>query len=68
MQDVHKLKVFAAVAHSLSFTRAAQGLFLTQSAVSHTIAALEHELNTPLFRREGRRVALTEVQSTELVA
>jgi DNA-binding transcriptional LysR family regulator len=60
MEDVHKLKVFAAVAQSLSFTRAAQGLFLTQSAVSHTIAALEHELNTPLFRREGRRVALTE--------
>jgi DNA-binding transcriptional LysR family regulator len=60
MQDVHKLRVFEAVAQYLSFTRAAQALFLTQSAVSHTIAALEHELNTPLFRREGKRVALTE--------
>jgi DNA-binding transcriptional LysR family regulator len=59
MEDVHKLRVFAAAAQSLSFTRAAQGLFLTQSAVSHTIAALEGELDTPLFRREGRRVALT---------
>jgi DNA-binding transcriptional LysR family regulator len=60
MQDVHKLRVFAAVAQHLSFTRAAQTLFLTQSAVSHTIAALESELNTPLLRREGKRVSLTE--------
>jgi DNA-binding transcriptional LysR family regulator len=60
MDDVHKLRVFAAVAQSLSFTRAAQGLHLTQSAVSHAIAALERELDTPLLRREGKRVSLTE--------
>jgi DNA-binding transcriptional LysR family regulator len=60
MEDMHKLRVFAAVAQHLSFTRAAQALFLTQSAVSHTIAGLEAELQTPLLRREGKRVSLTE--------
>jgi len=60
MDDVHKIRVFAAVAHSLSFTRAAQALHLTQSAVSHAIASLERELDTPLLRREGKRVSLTE--------
>src|SRR5262245_5194268 len=60
MEDVHKLRVFAAVAQSLSFTRAAQVLHLTQSAVSHAVAALERELDTPLLRREGKRVSLTE--------
>lgn len=60
MQDVHKLRVFAAVAQYLSFTKAAQSLFLTQSAVSHAIASLEHELDAPLLRREGKRVSLTD--------
>ncbi len=60
MDDVHKLRVFAAVAQSLSFTRAAQGLHLTQSAVSHAVAGLERELDTLLLHREGKRVSLTE--------
>lgn len=60
MDDVHKLRIFAAVAYSLSFTRAAQTLHLTQSAVSHAIAGLERELDVPLLRREGKRVSLTE--------
>jgi DNA-binding transcriptional LysR family regulator len=59
MQDVHQLRVFAAVAENLSFTRAAEVLFLTQSAVSHQIAKLEQELRTSLFDREGRKVKLT---------
>ncbi len=60
MEDVHKLRVFAAAAQSLSFTRAAQMMHLTQSAVSHAIANLEQELDAPLFRRDGKSVALTE--------
>lgn len=59
MEDVQSLRVFQAVAQNLSFTRAAEGLFLTQSAVSHQIARLERELGTPLFERLGRRVELT---------
>src|SRR3954451_4262 len=60
MLDAHKIKVFAAVAQFLSFTRAAQSLHLTQSAVSHAVASLERELDAPLLRREGKRVSLTD--------
>lgn len=60
MLDVHKLHVFSAVAQFLSFTRAAQSLFLTQSAASHAVASLEREMGTALFRREGKRIELTD--------
>ena len=59
MLDVHQLKVFSAVAECLSFTRAAERLFLTQSAVSHQIARLEREIGCPLLERQGRSVLLT---------
>ena len=59
MEDVHQLKVFLAVADNLSFTRAAEVLFLTQSAVSHQISKLERQLGCALFQREGRQVKLT---------
>lgn len=47
------------LAENLSFTRAAERLFLTQSAVSHQIARLEREIGTPLLERQGRTVSLT---------
>ena len=59
MEDVHQLRVFMAVAENLSFTRAAQALYLTQSAVSHQVSALEKELASPLFVRHGRTISLT---------
>src|SRR3569833_1660325 len=59
MLDVHQLKVFAEVAENLSFTKAAERLFLTQSAVSHQIARLEREIGCPLLERQGRTVSLT---------
>ena len=59
MEDVHQLRVFMSVAENLSFTRAAQTLYLTQSAVSHQVAALEKELASPLFVRHGRTISLT---------
>jgi DNA-binding transcriptional LysR family regulator len=59
MEDIHALRVFAAVAQHLSFTRAAESLFLTQSAVSHQIARLERELGVSLILREGRSISLT---------
>ena len=43
-----------------SFTLAAKDLFLTQSAVSHAIKALEDDLGTRLLDRVGRRVMLTQ--------
>jgi LysR family transcriptional regulator, low CO2-responsive transcriptional regulator len=59
IKDVHRLEVFAAVAENLSFTRAAEALLLTQSAVSHQVASLERALGLDLFERTGRSVALT---------
>ncbi|HSF48063.1 MAG TPA: LysR family transcriptional regulator, partial [Burkholderiales bacterium] len=51
---------FEAAARNLSFTKAAQELFLTQSAVSRQIKALEERLGVPLFRRLARGIALTK--------
>src|SRR3954464_3134185 len=59
MFDVHQLQVFLAVAEKLSFTRAAEGLFLTQCAVSHQIAKLEASVSCELLTRPGRAVSLT---------
>ena len=61
MEDVQALRAFLAVAENLSFTRAAESLFLTQSAVSHQIARLEREVGAPLLLRQGRTTSLTPV-------
>lgn len=50
---------FESVARLLSFTLAAEELFVTQSAVSHQIKLLEDHLNVKLFRRLTRRLELT---------
>jgi LysR family glycine cleavage system transcriptional activator len=54
------LKGFEAAARHLSFTRAAQELFLTQSAVSREIKTLEEQLGQPLFSRVNRGLRLTD--------
>lgn len=58
--DSRQLLAFATLARKQSFTLAAKELFLTQSAVSHAIKALEEELETRLFNRIGKRVHLTQ--------
>lgn len=55
------LVAFEASARHLSFTRAAAELSLTQSAVSRQVQSLEELLEVPLFKREGRRVVLTDI-------
>lgn len=60
LPPLHTLVFFDAVARLGSFTRAAESLHITQSAVSKQVRALEADLGLPLFRREGRQVALTE--------
>src|ERR1043166_2031943 len=51
---------FEAAARTLSFTKAAEELFITQSAVSRQIKALEDHLGIKLFERRPRALALTE--------
>ncbi len=58
--DINTLKAFVAVADSSSFSLAAERIYLTQSAVSKRIAALEAELGVKLFDRMGRRTSLNE--------
>lgn len=53
------LRSFEAAARTRSFTLAAAELFLTPSAVSHSIRKLEGQLGTSLFVREGRTLSLT---------
>lgn len=53
------LRAFEAVARLNSARRAAHELFVTPSAVSHQIKALESYLETPLFVRTRRRLRLT---------
>ena len=53
------LRAFEAVARRLSFSAAADELFVTQPAISRQIKALEVELGTPLFIRGTRRVEIT---------
>jgi LysR family glycine cleavage system transcriptional activator len=53
------LRGFEAAARHLSFTRAATELFLTQSAVSRQIQALEEFVGVPLFERRHKALALT---------
>ena len=48
----------------MSFTRAAEELFITQSAVSRQIKALEDHLGVPLFTRMNRALLLTEAGTT----
>ena len=55
---LRQMKVFAAVARHLSFTRAARELHLTQPAVSQQVKLLEEEVGLPLFEKIGRKVQL----------
>jgi DNA-binding transcriptional LysR family regulator len=54
-----RLVAFDAAARHLSFTKAAAERFLTQSAISRQIAALEEEIGSPLFVRRHRALELT---------
>lgn len=57
--ELHPLRVFVAVARHLSFTRAAEELFMSQPAVSLQVKSLEESLGTKLFLRSPGQIALT---------
>lgn len=54
------LTYFSTVAESENFTKTAQRLYMTPSALSRAISALEEELGVPLFVKSGRNSVLTE--------
>lgn len=58
--NLDQLTVFLAVSRHLHFSRAAEELYITQPAVSASIAKLEAEFGVKLFHRIGRRVELTD--------
>ncbi|WMC11423.1 transcriptional regulator GcvA [Oceanimonas pelagia] len=60
LPPLNALKAFEAAARNLSFTRAAEELFVTQAAISHQIKGLEEFLGIKLFRRRNRSLLLTE--------
>jgi LysR family cyn operon transcriptional activator len=57
--ELTQLQAFRVVAETLHFTRAAERLYLTQSAISQRIKSLETELGEPLFYRNKTGVTLT---------
>ena len=60
------LRSFAAIVDSGSMLRATERVFVTQSALSLQMKRLEETVQSPLFQREGRRLALTPAGQTLL--
>jgi LysR family glycine cleavage system transcriptional activator len=60
LPNLKQLRAFEAAARHLSFKKAAEGLTVTQAAISHQIKALESYYGCRLFNRFNRAVALTE--------
>jgi DNA-binding transcriptional LysR family regulator len=56
---LRQLKIFETVARRLSFSRAAEELYLTQPAVSTQVKQLEEHAGLPLFEQHGKRIYLT---------
>jgi DNA-binding transcriptional LysR family regulator len=66
--DLRQLRTFVAVAEELSFTRAAERLFVGQQAVSKTVRRLERELGVELVERTTHDVRLTAAGAALLEA
>lgn len=58
--DIRQLKFFVGIAEYGSFSEVSRRFFVSQSAISQTIKALEDELDTKLFTRTSHKVMLTE--------
>lgn len=57
--ELEQLKIFAAVARSGSFTKAARQLYISHSTTSRAVSALEEELGVKLVERDNRVLGLT---------
>ena len=58
--SLRQLQEFEAVARLLSFTRAAEELFLSQPTVSMQIKKLETDIGLPLTEQIGKKISLTD--------
>jgi len=57
---LHLVRIFSAVAQHMSFSRAAEALYISQPAVSKAVRELEHQLGVALFERGAGKLNLTE--------
>lgn len=64
---IRQFQIFEAVAQHLSYTRAAEVLYLSQPAISMQIKKLENEVEMPLFERLGKQLFLTHAGEELLV-
>ena len=58
--ELRHLRYFVAVADEMSVTKAAKGLRLAQPSLTRQIKNLEEEVHVTLFRRDKKRLELTE--------
>ena len=58
--ELQQIRYILAIAEEKNITKAAEKLFVSQSALSQQLLKLEQELGTPLFERSGRILELTE--------
>ncbi len=65
--DIQQIEAFIAVSETLSFSKAASQLHITQPAISKRIATLESRLDCHLFERLGHQVSLSEAGEKLLV-
>jgi len=66
LPPLNSLRVLESAARNLSFSKAADELFVTKAAVSHQIKALEEYLGFQLFERKNRSIELTEAAELAL--
>ncbi|QAB15805.1 LysR family transcriptional regulator [Hydrogenovibrio thermophilus] len=59
--SLRQIQVFECVARNLSFTRAAEELYLTQPTVSSQVKSLAEAIDMPLYEQVGRQIFLTEI-------
>lgn len=64
MHDLNAIPILIEVAENLSFTRAAEKLHMTKSAVSKSVSTVESQLGVKLFNRSTRKISLTEIGTT----
>ena len=64
--EINQLRYFCCAAELGSFSKAAANLYITQPALSKSIAKLEAELGAPLFERNGTHINLTHSGKTFL--